>query len=138
MHRTILYIFLLGCLALLHGCDDTKTAKDVEIKRQLEGAWTYEFQDVHGRTVSGLQTLKADGKFLVNESKEHEVERSEGEWFVTDELLKQKTTQLEEKKLGTMQMLFFTCKISELQANSFTCRDDVTKQSFFFKRSLAG
>ena len=136
-----LSVLITGALAPLVGCHDPKAAKDAEMKERLEGTWTYAFRDVYERNASGVLTLKADGKFVSNLTIDHEatrvMERTEGEWYVTDGLYKQKATELEGRKLGTLQTLFFTCRISQLEGKSFTCTDDVGNHSFIYRRTAS-
>ena len=127
---------VLLAAALLSACGLPDSPQDAERKALLAGAWSYEFRDVHERPVTGTLTLTKAGIFSGTEQREGEsVEDSSGEWFVTDGLLKIKTMRSNGQRLGSWQMLFFTCKLTRLEATVFECLDEPAQRSYRFRRS---
>jgi hypothetical protein len=110
-------------LAVIAGCDSLGSQEDVKAKETLVGTWYNETKDASDRQIKTVFTLTAAGTFSAREriTGEPNEEKSSGPWYVTDGLLKLQTTEIDGKKLGTREMLFFTCKLVDLHPKDFAC-----------------
>ena len=110
-------------LAVIAGCDGLGSQEDIKAKETLVGSWYNETKDASERQIKTVFTLTAAGTFTALEriTGEPNEEKSSGPWYVTDGLLKLQTTEIDGKKLGTREMLFFTCKLVDLHPKDFAC-----------------
>ena len=65
-------------------------------------------------------------------------ERSSGEWYVTEGLLKLKMNEVDGRRLGTLETLYFTCKLGAVSKSEFTCADEIGKRTFLYRRVANG
>ena len=105
------------------GCDGFESPKDAKAKEALVGSWYMEYKDSSERQIKTVVTLTDAGTFFSREriSDDPKEEKSSGPWFVTDGLLKLQTVEIDGKKQGRNDMLFFTCKLAELTSRDFVC-----------------
>jgi hypothetical protein len=138
--RALVAVPIAACL--LWGCDVPASREDSELKTALAGTWSYEFKDVHERAIKGVVDLGERGTFTVREKtygvENPPEEKSSGEWHVTEGLLKLKTNQIDGRPLGTVQTLYFTCKVGSISKSEFTCIDQITKKMFNYRRVASG
>jgi hypothetical protein len=121
-------------LALLAGCDALESREDTQAKETLVGNWYWEYGGGQ-RTVKSVVTLAGNGSFTARErtGDQPREEKSSGAWYVTDGEFKLQTTEIDGRKLGINQMLFFTCKLSGLSPKEFAC-SRYDRLTFTFRR----
>ena len=109
-------------LASMYGCS-LESAEDTKVKAALAGSWHYEYKDPSERHVRGIYSLAEGGTFRGRErvAGEPREEGSSGPWYVTDGLLKLQTVEVDGRKLGTRETMFFTCKVQDLSSKQFDC-----------------
>ncbi|WPB55381.1 hypothetical protein [Xylophilus sp. GOD-11R] len=104
----IFAVFMTGML--IGGCGDKQISTDDGIKARLSGTWTYEYKDRFDRNFLGTFQIDDSGSLAYSEKVVDDEgepnEHGNGEWFVTSGLLKHKVTQINGKKLGSLQTGF--------------------------------
>ena len=102
----------------------------------LVGSWYSEAKDSSERQIKTVFTLTAAGTFSAREriTGEPNEEKSSGPWYVTDGLLKLQTNEIDGKKLGTRETLFFTCKLVDLHPRDFACVQADGSRRFLFRK----
>ena len=123
-------------LVVIAGCDSLSSQEDVKAKETLVGSWYNETKDASERQIRTVFTLTAAGTFSAREriTGEPNEEKSSGPWYVTDGLLKLQTNEIDGKKLGTLESLFFTCKLVDLNSREFACVQANGGRRFLFLR----
>jgi len=127
---------LLLLSAAVVGCDGLDSKEDVKAKEILIGSWYSEDKDASEREIKTVTTLDASGTFSSREriTGEPNEEKSSGPWYVTDGLLKLQTNEIDGRKLGTLESLFFTCKLVDLSPKDFACVQANGNRRFVFRR----
>ena len=133
MKRCAILPFLAAAMV---GCDSLDSPADTQAKEMLRGSWYQEFKDPSERQIRSVVILAESGTFSAREriSGEPHEEQSSGPWYVTEGLLKLQTTEIDGKKLGIREMLFFTCKLVDVTSKQFTCEQEGGKRKFTFQR----
>jgi len=113
----------MACAVLFAACDSLDSPLDAKTKENLVGSWYFEYQDASERTVKSVLTLMDDGRFRARErvGEAPKESHSSGPWFVTDQLLKVQTVEIDGKMLGRNDMLFMTCKLQDMTSRDFVC-----------------
>ncbi|WP_431098867.1 hypothetical protein [Polaromonas aquatica] len=127
---------LLSFSAVIVGCDGLDSKEDAKAKETLVGSWYNETKDPSERQIKTVFTLTSAGTFSAREriTGEPNEEKSSGPWYVTDGLLKLQTNEIDGKKLGTLESLFFTCKLVDLNSREFACVQANGGRRFLFLR----
>lgn len=129
------YVVVL-LLVVIAGCDSLGSQEDAKAKETLVGSWYNEAKDASERQIKTVFTLTAAGTFSAREriTGEPNEEKSSGPWYVTDGLLKLQTNEIDGKKLGTRETLFFTCKLVDLHPRDFACVQANGARRFVFRK----
>ncbi len=133
MNRVAVLLLLSVVFA---GCDGLDSREDARAKQTLIGSWYYEDKDLSERQIKTVVTLAASGAFSARErvTGEPNEEKSSGPWYVTEGLLKLQTNEIDGKKLGTLDSLFFTCKLTDLNSKEFACVQAGGNRRLTFRR----
>lgn len=133
--RVALALLLAAALPALAGCDALDSREDVQAKQALAGTWYWEYGGNGPSSVKAVFTLDLSGTFSARErtGEQPREELSSGPWYVTDGEFKLQTTELDGRKLGVKQMLFFTCKLDAVGAREFSCTQ-YSGRKFSFRR----
>jgi len=133
------YLLFISCAVALGACTSAVDSDDARMKASLVGGWRFEFQDDFERSVQGTFTLSNDGKFsgveIVKSDDSSSELRLSGLWYVTDGLFKLNTQAVDGKTLGVQKQLFLTCKITEVTAQGFDCRDNLAQKTYTYIRT---
>ena len=127
---------LLLVSAVIVGCEGLDSPEDAKAKETLVGSWYNETKDASEREIKMVVTLDASGTFSAREriTGEAREEKSSGPWYVTEGLLKLQTNEIDGRKLGTRESLFFTCKLVDLHPKDFACVQANGNRRFLFRR----
>lgn len=114
---------LIACAPLFAGCDALDSPQDAKAKENLAGSWYFEYREASERIVKSVLTLTDDGRFKARErvGDAPRESHSSGAWFVTDQLFKVQTVEIDGKMLGRNDMLFMTCKLQDMASRDFVC-----------------
>lgn len=125
-------------LGLLVSCDLPQAPEDLQLKAALTGTWFYETLDAQQRVVKGVVNQTEDGVFILRKkvfvSSDPTEIKSAGTWYVTAGLLKLFTSEVDGKKYGTLKLSYFTCRVTRWSSKDFSCTNDITQQTFEYKK----
>ena len=112
--------------------------EDVQLKAALTGTWVYESRDAQQHPVKGLVIQAEDGTFTLRKkvfaTADPPETKSAGTWYVTAGLLKLFTSEADGKKYGTLKLSYFTCRVTRWSSKDFSCTNDVSRQTYEYKR----
>lgn len=131
-------LLLTTLSTMLVGCDMPQAPDDARLKAALTGTWFYESRDAQQQLVKGLVNQAEDGTFTLRKKVFATADpletKSAGTWYITAGLLKLFTNEVDGKKYGTLKLSYFTCRVTRWSSKDFSCTNDVSRQTYEYKR----
>ena len=129
MRSVAMFTLALGLAAC-----DLEPPQDKHAREQMTGAWTRTETDGERKVTMGMN-LAADGSFEFKVETPERPELRSGRWYVTEGYFKLKYDRIDGKPLSTSKIVYFTCRLLNVESASFTCRDDIEKTDYTWTRA---